>query len=201
MKNLAASLCSHSWAMHLCADEVVRDNLIDEMKEKIPKQIAKGKVGFRFPRRFHIGNTFIRWAGFYPDYQLRIFKKSMAHFRGNMMDESVEIWDAKKEKYVSDSAKIHTFKNPIHYYPFKTIKDMENYYYFNAEVGFSKITQLQAVVGTFGTFLEKFFFRLGFLSGALGFKISKILAMRVWRQYKRVSDPSHNYLELERGRL
>ena len=201
MKNFAVSLSTHPWVMHLCADEVVRDNLIDEMKEKFGKQLAKNKIGFRFPRRFHIGSTFVRWAGFYPDHQLRIFKKSMAHFRGNAMDESVEIWDAKKERYVSESPNIFTFNNAIHYYPFKTIKDMENYYYFNAEVGFKKISKFQAIVGAYGTFIEKFIFRFGFLSGGLGFKICKILAMRVWKQYKRASDPSSNYLELERGRL
>lgn len=201
MKNYALNLCTYSWVMHLCADEVIHDSLIDEMKNKFGKQLAKGKIGFRFPRRFHIGNTFIRWAGFYPDHQLRIFKKSIAHFRGNSIDESVEVWDEKKERYLSNSSKIYTFNNAIDYYPFKTIKDMENYYYFNAEVGFKKISKFQAIVGSYGTFVERFIFRFGFLNGGLGFKICKILAMRFWKQYKRSSDPSYNYLELQKGRL
>lgn len=201
MKNFALTLCTYPWVMHLCADEVIRDSLIDEMKDKFGKQLAKGKLGFRFPRRFHVGNTFVRWAGFYPDHQLRIFKKNIAHFRGNSMDESVEIWDVKKERYLSNSSKVYTFTNAIDYYPFKTIKEMENYYYFNAEVGFKKISKFQAVVGSCGTFIEKFIFRFGFLSGGLGFKICKILAMRVWKQYKRASDPSRNYVKLQEGRL
>ena len=190
MKKFALSLCNYSWVMHVCADEVVTDRAIDDMKKKIGKQLANNKVGFSFPRRFHIGNTFIRWGGFYPDKQLRLFKKNIAHFRGLCMDESVEVWDTKKERYLTQSSSIYALGEDIYYYPFKDIKEMEDYHFFNAEVGFQKISFFAAVVGAYGCFIERFIFRLGFLGGGLGFKIAKIKAMSIWKQYKRASDPN-----------
>jgi glycosyltransferase involved in cell wall biosynthesis len=184
MKSLALSLCSYSWVMHLSANEVLTNSLIEEMNKKFVKQMVKGVIGFKIARKFYVGGEFVRWGGFYPDRQLRIFQKSLAHFKTGTLEESVEVWDAKKEMYLADSPRIFSFKGALESYTFETIKDMENYYRFNAEIGKKKISYLAALVGTVACFMERFIFQLGFLDGALGYKMAMILSMYIWRQHK-----------------
>lgn len=148
MKSFAVSLCSYSWVMHLSANEVLTNSLIEEMNKKFVKQMVKGAIGFKIARKFYVGGKFVRWGGFYPDRQLRIFQKSLAHFKTGTLEESVEVWDAKKEIYLADSPRIFSFKGALESYTFETIKDMENYYRFNAEIGKKKISYLAALVGT-----------------------------------------------------
>jgi glycosyltransferase involved in cell wall biosynthesis len=184
MKSFAVSLCSCSWVMHLSANEVLTNSLIEEMNKKFVKQMVKGVIGFKIARKFYVGGQFVRWGGFYPDRQLRIFQKSLAHFKTGTLEESVEVWDAKKGIYLTDSPRVFSFRGALESYTFETIKDMENYYHFNAEIGRRKISYLAAVVGSGACFIERFICQLGFLDGALGYKMAMILSMYIWRQYK-----------------
>ncbi|MEB3316200.1 MAG: glycosyltransferase family 2 protein [Candidatus Melainabacteria bacterium] len=185
MKSFALARCSYSWVMHLSANEVLTNSLIEEMNKKFVKQMVKGTIGFKIARKFYVGGKFVRWGGFYPDRQLRIFQKSLAHFKAGTLDESVEVWDAKKGIYLTDSPRVFSFEGALDFYPFETIKDMENYYRFNAEIGKKKISYLAALVGTVACFIERFIFQLGFLDGTLGYKMAMILSMYIWRQYKQ----------------
>jgi hypothetical protein len=184
MKSFALSLCSHSWVMHLSANEVLTNALIEEMNKKFVKQMVKGVVGFKIARKYYVGGNFVRWGGFYPDRQLRIFQKSLAHFKTGTLEESVEVWDAKKGVYVTDSPRVFSFKGAVDSYAFETIRDMDHYYRFNAEIGTRKISYLAAIFGSMACFVERFIFQLGFLDGALGYKMAMILSMYIWRQHK-----------------
>jgi glycosyltransferase involved in cell wall biosynthesis len=184
MKSFALSLCSHSWVMHLSANEVLTNALIEEMNKKFVKQMVKGVVGFKIARKYYVGGNFVRWGGFYPDRQLRIFQKSLAHFKTGTLEESVEVWDAKKGVYVTDSPRVFSFKGAVDSYAFETIRDMDHYYRFNAEIGTRKISYLAAIFGSRACFVERFIFQLGFLDGALGYKMAMILSMYIWRQHK-----------------
>jgi glycosyltransferase involved in cell wall biosynthesis len=184
MKSFALARCSYSWVMHLSANEVLTNSLIEEMNKKFVKQMVQGVIGFKIARKFYVGGKFVRWGGFYPDRQLRIFQKSLAHFRTGTLEESVEVWDAKKGIYLTDSPRVFSFEGALESYTFETIKDMENYYRFNAEIGKKKISYLAALVGTGACFIERFILQLGFLDGALGYKMAMILSMYIWRQHK-----------------
>jgi len=184
MKALAASLCSHEWVMHLAPNEVLTDSLIDEMHRNFVKQMVRGKVAFKIRRKFYVGNSFVRWGGFSSEKQLRIFKKNLVHFKANSLDESAEIWDAKKKLFLVDSSLVHSFKSALNFYAFESLKDMENYYRFNAELSLKKISYLSALVGSTACFIDRFIFQFGFLDAALGYTVAKIMTMYIWRQYK-----------------
>ncbi|MFM7458875.1 MAG: hypothetical protein ACKO3R_09510 [bacterium] len=87
--------------------------------------------------------------------------------------------------YLTDSPRIFSFKGSLKYYAFETINNMGHYYRFNAEIGKKKISYLAALIGTGTCFVERFIFQLGFLDGALGYKMAMILSMYIWRQYKK----------------
>lgn len=184
MKALAASLCSHEWVMHLAANEVLSDALIDEMHRNFVKQMVRGKIAFKIRRKFYVGGTFIRFGGFSVEKHVRIFKKNLVHFKANTIDESAEVWDAKKKLFLTDSSVIHSFKAAVNFYAFESLKDMEHYYRFNAELSLRKISYLSALVGSISCFIDRFICQLGFLDGPHGYTVAKIMTMYIWRQYK-----------------
>ena len=74
-KNLAISKCSGNWILVLDADEVINNGLKDEILNVIKK--PEKFVGFKVKRKFYIGKRWIRYGGYFPDYQLRLFKNNV----------------------------------------------------------------------------------------------------------------------------
>ena len=72
-RNWAYSQAKHSWVLSLDADERVTVELREEM-EQILKDSGR-YAGFTIPRRNFIGDTWIRYGGWYPSPQLKLFKK------------------------------------------------------------------------------------------------------------------------------
>lgn len=72
-RNWAYSLAKNTWVLSLDADEIVTSELKEEIKEVL---IANPKEnGFTIPRKNFIGNYWVRYGGWYPSPQLKLFKK------------------------------------------------------------------------------------------------------------------------------
>jgi len=72
-RNWAYAQARNSWVLSLDADERVTP----ELKEEIEQALADpGETkGFAIPRRNYIGNYWVRYGGWYPSAQLKLFKK------------------------------------------------------------------------------------------------------------------------------
>ncbi len=72
-RNWAYSQARNSWVLSLDADERVTPQL----KEEIAEVLSKPGVfkGFAIPRRNYIGNYWVKYGGWYPSAQLKLFKK------------------------------------------------------------------------------------------------------------------------------
>ncbi len=76
-RNYAYALAKNKWALSLDADERATPQLKDEIREVIKN---KGEYyGFSIPIRNYIGDYWIRYGGWYPSPQVRLFK--VGHFR------------------------------------------------------------------------------------------------------------------------
>ncbi|KPK42642.1 MAG: hypothetical protein AMJ78_01855 [Omnitrophica WOR_2 bacterium SM23_29] len=76
-RNYAYSLAKHNWVLSLDADERATPELKDEIKEVIKSKADH--YGFAIPIRNYIGNYWIKYGGWYPSPQIRLFKKD--HFK------------------------------------------------------------------------------------------------------------------------
>jgi glycosyltransferase involved in cell wall biosynthesis len=86
-KNFAATQASHDWILSLDADERVSPELRDEVRATLAANPAA--AGFRIPRvTFHFGR-WIRSTDWYPDFQLRLYDRRRAAWRGRHVHESV----------------------------------------------------------------------------------------------------------------
>lgn len=106
-KQFAAEQASHEWVFSLDADERVSDQLqaaIETLRKQPENQLADG---YRIARRSFYQGRWIRGGGWYPDRQLRLFRKSLGHWEGKHIHESVKM---------NSGARVETLRGDILHY-------------------------------------------------------------------------------------
>ena len=78
-RNAALGLASKDWVFFVDADERLTPELIAEIRQKI-SEIPPSYAGYWMPRRNIILGKWIRYAGWFPDYQLRLVQRSKARY-------------------------------------------------------------------------------------------------------------------------
>jgi glycosyltransferase involved in cell wall biosynthesis len=102
-KQFAVDQAQHEWIFSLDADERCTEELqdsIESLRSRTEEQLAGG---YQIARRTFYQGRWIKGGGWYPDYQLRLFKKSMGHWKKRHIHESVEMNpNARVEKLSGD---------------------------------------------------------------------------------------------------
>ena len=110
-KQFATDAAAHDWIFSLDADERVSPELqssIAALRSASDESLADG---YRVARRaFYLGR-WIRGGGWYPDRQLRLFKRTLGHWRERLIHESVAM---------NQGARVETLKGDLLHY---TIRD------------------------------------------------------------------------------
>src|SRR5215207_8987232 len=86
-KQFAVDQAKHEWIFSLDADERVSDELKNSIESlRNAKETADG---YEIARRTYYQQRWIRGGGWYPDRQLRLFKKSKGRWKQRHIHESV----------------------------------------------------------------------------------------------------------------
>jgi glycosyltransferase involved in cell wall biosynthesis len=107
-KQFATDRASHEWVFSLDADERVSEELktsIHKLREQSDGELADG---YLIARRSYYMGRWIRGGGWYPDRQLRLFRKSLARWEGPHIHESVKM---------NAGAQVTTLSGDILHYP------------------------------------------------------------------------------------
>ncbi|HSX40197.1 MAG TPA: glycosyltransferase family 2 protein, partial [Candidatus Saccharimonadales bacterium] len=88
-KNFGITKASGEWVLYLDDDEQVTPELAKEIKEITSQKDAAD--GYLIPRKNIIFGKWIEHTGWYPDYQLRLFKKGKGKFAEIHVHELVSI--------------------------------------------------------------------------------------------------------------
>lgn len=88
-KNYAIDQCQHEWVLSLDADERVTDSLRQEVLTTLAARPVE--AGFLVPRQNFFQGRWIRHGGLYPDYQLRVFRKTRGRFTESAVHEAVRV--------------------------------------------------------------------------------------------------------------
>ena len=88
-KQFAADEAKHEWIFSIDADERVSDELRSEILELKRTDGSTLADGYRIPRRSFYMGRWIRGGGWYPDHQLRLYRKSIGRWEGAFIHESV----------------------------------------------------------------------------------------------------------------
>jgi len=85
-KNLAADLAGQPWILNLDADERVTDELKESLLQLSPGEVS----GYRIARRNFFGDRWVRHCGWYPDQNLRLYRREECRFNERQVHEAVE---------------------------------------------------------------------------------------------------------------
>jgi glycosyltransferase involved in cell wall biosynthesis len=88
-KNFALAQCRSDWVLALDADERVSEPLRAEIATTLARPPTH--VGYLIPRRNFFQGAWVRHGGWYPDYQLRLFRRGRGRFTTSAVHESVRV--------------------------------------------------------------------------------------------------------------
>jgi glycosyltransferase involved in cell wall biosynthesis len=88
-KQFAVEQAKHEWIFSLDADERVSDELRNSIQSLRSANESDLADGYEIARRTYYQQRWIRGGGWYPDRQLRLFKKSKGRWKERHIHESV----------------------------------------------------------------------------------------------------------------
>ena len=178
-KQYATDLCSHDWVFSLDADEHVSTELASEIESLKPLLAEIQKTGFKIPRLTSYLGRPINYSGWYPDYQLRLFRKDAGAWNQRAIHESFllenpELCGYLDEDILHDSVStIDEHKQMIddRYGPLGAAQ--------LAKEG-RRVSSISLYLEPIAVFLKTLLLRLGFLDGYRGVMISYFAAYNVY---------------------
>ena len=184
-KNYGFSKATGDWILSLDADERVTD----ELKEEITNVVKNDEIaGYWIPRKNIIFGKWIEHTGWYPDYQLRLFRRDRGKFAQKHVHEMVEV-----------KGKTEQLKGHIQHYNYETVDQffqkllvvyshseadnlLKDGYVFNWK---------DAIIMPLREFFNRYFAHKGYRDGLHGLVLSLLMGvyhlvvfLRIWEHKK-----------------
>ena len=113
-KQFAVELAQHEWIFSLDADERVSDELKNSIQTlRSAKELADG---YEIARRSYYQQRWIRGGGWYPDRQLRLFRKSKGRWKQRHIHESVTMDPGARVERLKGDLLHYTMQNAAHHH-------------------------------------------------------------------------------------
>ncbi len=181
-KNLIAGRAKNDWILNIDADERVTHDL----KKEIESILSSDYDGYFIPRKNFFGSRWIKYCGWHPDYNLRLYKKERGYFNERGVHEAVQI-----------KGRAGFLKNPLEHYTYRDISDylkrMDRYSTLAAEEMLKNgktAGLLDLVLRPSFTFLKMFFLQKGFLEGYRGVVLSGLYSSYTFAKYAKLWEMS-----------
>ncbi len=165
-RNFAYAQAKNLWVLSLDADEVATEELKGEIKDVLSKHTQYN--GFTIPRRNFIGDYWVRYGGWYPSPQLKLFRKDKFRY------EEVGV----HPRAFMDDPRGH-LKSDIIHYSYQNIEDflhkLNNQTTREAQKWFQQnkpMRLVRFVWRTIDRFMRTYFGRRGYKDGFIGFIVA-----------------------------
>src|SRR4026207_2304484 len=113
-KQFAVAQAQHEWIFSLDADERVSDELKQSIQSlRSEKDLADG---YEVARRTYYQQRWIRGGGWYPDRQLRLFRKSKGRWKQRHIDESVQMDPGARVERLKGDLLHYTMQDAAHHH-------------------------------------------------------------------------------------
>ncbi|MCA1634718.1 MAG: glycosyltransferase family 2 protein [Acidobacteria bacterium] len=174
-KQFAAEAASHDWIFSLDADERVSDALRESILSLRNAREVELADGYRVARRSFYMGRWIRGGGWYPDHQLRLYRRARGRWEGAHVHESVR---------VQEGARVETLRGDLLHY---SVRDAthhhrmigERYAPLAARQMFEagkRTSALRIAAAAPSAFLRSFILKGGFRDGLAGLAIARFAA-------------------------
>lgn len=176
-KNRALEAARHPWVLSLDADERVSSELALQIQNALVAGVA---AAYEIPRLTQFCGRWIHHCGWTPDHVLRLFRRDSARFSDDLVHERVLLKQGVPSRLTSPLLH-YSYPTPSHYW-----RKLEQYSQAWAEQRFAmgqNTSMARAGLAGVVAFLRSYFFRLGFLDGAMGFAVSAMQAQAAFGKY------------------
>jgi glycosyltransferase involved in cell wall biosynthesis len=164
---LSLNNCSFDWVLMVDSDERITRDLREEIM-KLDPQIDPPVKGYYINRRNYYLGKWIKNCGLYPDYHLRLFRRSEARVINRPAHEAIEV-RGKTEKLKNDM--LHFSYRDLH----QMIQKINFYSTHEAVEHFLKqkqITKIGVFTHAISAFLRVYVSRKGYKDNLPGFYVS-----------------------------
>jgi glycosyltransferase involved in cell wall biosynthesis len=178
-KNAAVAAASHDWILSLDADEELSPELRTAFlawKEQEP-----GFAVYEFARRAWYVGGWIRYSGWYPDRQRRLFRRDAARFSG-IVHESLQFTG--EPGRLGGDLLHYTIRSFVEHE-----EKVERYTTLAAQQMYAagkRSWRAAMWLATPWNLFNSFVLHLGFLDGSRGWAISRMAARSTWRKFKKL---------------
>jgi glycosyltransferase involved in cell wall biosynthesis len=177
-RNFGIEKASSEWILMVDSDEEVESGFASLVEQAIEKDEASA---YKFPRKNIVFGKWIEHAGWYPDYQTRLFKKGKAHYQ-RLVHEKLEVEGETKELDVH-----------IIHYNYETVYQfldkLQKYTTLEADELFStgyKFHWPDMIIKSNAEFLRRLFAEEGYKDGLHGLVLSILQAFYTFAIYLKI---------------
>jgi glycosyltransferase involved in cell wall biosynthesis len=189
-KQFATDECAHEWVFSLDADERVSAELRTAISKLIATKDDQLADGYLIARRSWYMGRWICGGGWYPDRQLRLFRRARARWAGPHIHESVKL---------DSGARTSVLPGDIIHYPARDAAYHhrmigERYAPLAARQMFEqgrRTTPLRIASAGPAAFLRSFIFKGGFRDGLAGLSIASFAAQHAFLKHLMLWEMQH----------
>lgn len=162
--NLASAAAKYDWILSIDSDEVVTP----EMAQDISGLIKDEHAVYSFPRHNYFNGKFIKWCGWYPDKQIRLYNRTHTRFTDAQVHEAI----------IAKDMSVIPLKGPMIHYSYASISDFLNKMqaystlFAKQNKGKKSSSLCKAILHGIFALFKSYVIKRGFLGGYEGFIIS-----------------------------
>jgi glycosyltransferase involved in cell wall biosynthesis len=192
-KQFAADEAAHEWVFSLDADERVSEELRAEVEALRAAPEDRLADGYRIPRRSFYMGRWIRGGGWYPDHQLRLYRRARGRWAGAHVHESVKMGEGARVEILRGDLLHYSVRDASHHH--RMIG--ERYAPLAARQMFEagrRTSALRLASAAPSAFLRSYLLKGGFRDGVPGLAIASFAAhhaflknLLLWEMQKKQS--------------
>src|SRR5215217_1686328 len=180
-KNFGMDQSQSEWILIVDADEQVTVPLRQEISRLIQSRPASDIAGYEIPRRNYFYGRWIQGGGIYPDYQLRLFRRTAARYDNVLLHERLQI-----------TGRIERLSSPLEHYSMPTIRHhvskMMRYTTLGAQEKLKTsvhVSVMQIGAHQIGTIVKTYVMRKGYRDGIHGLIVAMFAGMHTFVKYAK----------------
>ncbi len=191
-KNLCQSRARNEWIFNIDADERAAPGL----GEEIQKALQGGEaLGYYVPRKNYFGDKWVQHCGWYPDLNLRLYRKDAGRFSERAVHEAVVV-----------DGPTGRLSTPLIHRTYSGVDD-----YLTRMERYSSLAALEMIkegrtpragdmiLRPAFTFIKMFVLRGGFLEGVTGLKLSALYAFYTYKKYTKLRQKTRGHGHGDQG--
>ena len=180
-KAFAHSQATKDWVFLVDSDERVTAELRNEVEDALVQDNGR-YAGYAVPRLVHYLDRWWRRGGWYPDYDVRLFRRERATWGGSEPHEKILVYGA-----------VRRLRNPLHHYSYRNIED-----HLQRINRFTSISSREskkqggrwrlsdALLRPAARFFRSYVLKRGFMEGFAGFYVAVTAAVYVFLKYAKL---------------